>query len=93
MCKSCKVRSASQRFTRARVLSFPNANKKGVLQSLYIYTPMAFACNEAQENCSKYFPMNATGHVEEILTLIFFRLFMAFLSLKHTYKDLSTHFV
>ena len=42
------------------------------------YTPIAFACNEAIENCSKYFPMKDTGHVTEKLTVIFFRLFMVF---------------
>ena len=33
--------------------------------TLYIYTPMVFACNEAFGNCGIYFPMNATGHVTE----------------------------
>ena len=27
-----------------------------------IYTPMSFACDEAQENRGKYFPMKDTGH-------------------------------
>ena len=34
---------------------------------------MAFACNEANKNCGKYFPMNATGHMTGKLTLIFRR--------------------
>ena len=34
---------------------------------------MAFACNEAKENCGKYFRVNATDHMTDKLTLIFRR--------------------
>ena len=40
-----------------------------------IYTPMAFACNEAIKKTGKYFPMNATGHMTGKLTLIFSKLY------------------
>ena len=33
---------------------------------------MAFTCDEAYEKCSKYFPMKDTGHLTDILILIFF---------------------
>ena len=36
-----------------------------------IYIPIAIACNETLENCGKYFPMKAIGHVTEKLTMIF----------------------
>ena len=35
---------------------------------------MAFACDEVYEIYSKYFPMNAIGHVTKNLTLIYFLL-------------------
>ena len=38
----------------------------------YIYTPMAFACNEAEEKCGIYFPMKDTGHVTKTIDIDFF---------------------
>ena len=39
---------------------------------LNIYTPMAFACNEAWKNCGKYFPMKDSGHATEKIDIDFF---------------------
>ena len=51
-------------------------------KNCYIYTPIAFVCNEAYENCGKYFPLKDTCHMTEELTSIwFFRLFRGFSSL------------
>ena len=36
-----------------------------------IYTLNVFACNREWENCGKYFPMNATGHVPEFWLRLF----------------------
>ena len=56
---------------------FPMQTKK-VYFNPYIFTLQWHSPAMKHKNCSKYFPMNATCHVEEILTLIFLRLFMAF---------------
>ena len=40
---------------------------------MIIDTPIAFAFNEAKENCGKYFLMSFVGHVTGKLTLFFRR--------------------
>ena len=53
---------------------------------------MAFACNEASENFGKYFPINATGHVTEKLTLIFSTFEWLFVALAYKYTSRFTRF-
>ena len=72
-CKSCELRSASQRVTRDQCSSFPNANDKSVLQSLYL------CLSDEKKNPSKSMTIFPTR--DQCLSLeIFATVFLCFIT-------------